>query len=365
MAVYESYYRCGREPFRSNPDPNFFYASPSHREALAQLRYVVQQRKGFAVITGEVGTGKTMLLRSLIETETPKVQIAYIFNPPRTCGALYEAIGDDLDIKLEPRMHPASELNGHLLRSFRAGETVALIFDEAHDLPIEVLEEIRLLTNIETSRAKLLQVILAGQPELEDMLDTPELRALRQRVVFRYSLLPLSRTETANYIASRLNDAGADHSPFTLSACEAVYRCSGGIPRLINVICDNAMLIGYAKDSPTIDHGEVDEVAQDLKLNKNNAEFRGLNTLIPFQRLGGGARRHRLAIVAIVVTLFAIAALLRMGMAHIDSSILISLVDHVSRFLAQSIHWPVGQAAVPSLDSSLPALTLCAAWGVA
>ena len=235
----------------------------------------MQERKGFAVVTGEVGTGKTMLLRSLIETASPKVQIGYIFNPPRTCRALYEAIADDLDIKLESLAHPASELNRHLLQTFRAGGAVALIFDEAHDLPTEVLEEIRLLTNIETSRAKLLQVILAGQPELDAMLDTPELRALRQRVVFRYSLSPLSQADTMNYIASRLNDAGADRSPFTLAACEAVYRYSGGIPRLINVICDNAMLIGYAKGSPIIEPGEIDEVAEDLKLNKAGKQHPG------------------------------------------------------------------------------------------
>ena len=361
MAVYEAYYGCAREPFSLNPDPSFLYASPSHREALAQLRYVVQQRKGFAVVTGEVGTGKTMLLRSLIETGGPQVQIGYIFNPPRTARALYEAIADDLDIKLEPAAHPASQLNRYLLETFRAGGSVALIFDEAHDLPTEVLEEIRLLTNIETSRAKLLQVILAGQPELDAILDTPQLRALRQRLVFRYSLAPLSQADTVNYIASRLRDAGAERSPFTLGACDAVYRYSSGIPRLINVICDNAMLLGYAKGSPFIEDAEIDEVADDLKLNNGKTQVRGVNTPSGVPRFAAAAWRHRLAIIAIVAVAFTVAALVRMAMASTDSSILVPLVDQVSKFFAYSMRWLVGQATAASPDPRLRAASLSAA----
>jgi general secretion pathway protein A len=361
MAVYESYYRCAREPFSLNPDPGFLYASSSHREALAQLRYVVQERKGFAVVTGEVGTGKTMLLRSLIETASPKVQIGYIFNPPRTCRALYEAIADDLDIKLESLAHPVSELNRHLLQTFRAGGAVALIFDEAHDLPTEVLEEIRLLTNIETSRAKLLQVILAGQPELDAMLDTPELRALRQRVVFRYSLSPLSQADTMNYIASRLKDAGADRSPFTLSACEAVYRYSSGIPRLINVICDNAMLIGYANGSPIIQPGEIDEVAEDLRLNKAGKHIRGADTSGGVPSFGAAAWKRPLAIVVILAAALSIAALVRVAMANSDSSILVPWLGQLGRFFAQSVHWLLSGTAHVTADPSLLASSLCAA----
>ena len=153
MAVYETYYGCRQEPFSLSPDPGFLFAAAPHREALAQLRYLILERKGFAVITGEVGTGKTMLLRKVMEDVGPNVQTGYVFNPPRTRQALYDAIADELGLDLDGNPNPAMELNRHFLSTFEAGTTVVLIFDEAQALPIEVLEEIRLLTNIETPRA--------------------------------------------------------------------------------------------------------------------------------------------------------------------------------------------------------------------
>ncbi len=266
MAVYEAYYHCRREPFSLSPDPSFLYAAEPHREALAQLRYLVQERKGFAVVTGEVGTGKTMLLRSLIESVGPKVQTAYVFNPPRTISALYDSIGYELGITLNGAANPAAVLNRHFLSAYENGGTVVMIFDEAQSLSIELLEEIRLLTNIETSSTKLAQVILAGQPEFDAKIDSTELRALRQRLVFRYSLTALSPSDTVRYIAARLGAAGAQRSPFTLKACGAVHRYSGGVPRLVNVICDNAMLAGYATDSLTIDEEQIADAAADLRL---------------------------------------------------------------------------------------------------
>lgn len=266
MAVYEAYYHCQREPFSLSPDPSFLYAAEPHREALAQLRYLVQERKGFAMVTGEVGTGKTMLLRSLIETVGSGVETAYVFNPPRAISGLYDSIGYELGIALNGAANPAAVLNRHLLSACEKGGTVVMIFDEAQSLSIELLEEIRLLTNIETSSTKLAQVILAGQPEFDAMIDSTELRALRQRLVFRYSLRPLSPSDTLRYIAARLRAAGAQCSPFTLEACGAVHRYSRGVPRLVNVICDNAMLAGYATDSLTIDEGQVTDAAADLRL---------------------------------------------------------------------------------------------------
>jgi general secretion pathway protein A len=266
MAVYEAYYNCQREPFSLSPDPSFLYTAEPHREALAQLRYLIQERKGFAVVTGEVGTGKTMLLRSLIESAGPKIETAYVFNPPRTIGALYDSIGDEFGVKLNGATNPAAVLNRHFLSVFQSGGTAVMIFDEAQSLSIELLEEIRLLTNIETSSAKLAQVILAGQPEFDSMIDSTELRALRQRLVFRYSLTALSASDTVRYIAARLGAAGAKRSPFTLKACVAVHRYSGGVPRLVNVICDNAMLSGYATESTMIDEQKVAEAAADLRL---------------------------------------------------------------------------------------------------
>jgi general secretion pathway protein A len=266
VAIYEAYYHCRREPFSLSPDPSFLYAAEPHREALAQLRYLVQERKGFAVVTGEVGTGKTMLLRSLIESVGPKVQTGYVFNPPRTISALYDSIGYELGITLNGEANPAAVLNRHLLSAYGNGGTVVMIFDEAQSLSIELLEEIRLLTNIETSSTKLAQVVLAGQPEFDAMIDSTELRALRQRLVFRYSLRALGASDTVRYIAARLRAAGANRLPFTLNACNAVHRYSGGVPRLINVICDNAMLAGYATDSLTIEEEEIADAAGDLRL---------------------------------------------------------------------------------------------------
>jgi general secretion pathway protein A len=266
VGIYEAYYNCRREPFSLSPDPRFLYLAPSHREALAQLRYMVEGRKGFAVLTGEVGLGKTTLLRSLLERVGPKVHTGYIFNPPRSVPELYASIGAELDLNLDHLTSPINELNQFLLKTFRSGSTVALIFDEAQRLSIDTLEEIRLLSNLETPTAKLLQVILAGQPELDILLDSVGLRALRQRIVMRHSLSPLGAEDTINYIANRVRVAGAKRSPFTLSACRSVYSFSRGVPRLINLICDNAMLSGYAADSPQVDRRRVEMVARELRL---------------------------------------------------------------------------------------------------
>jgi len=348
MAVYEAYYHCRREPFSLSPDPSFLYASASHREALAQLRYVVQERKGFAVVTGEVGTGKTLLLRSLLQRTGPKVQSAYIFNPPPTCHALYDAIGEDLGLKLDFTATPATQLNRHLLKASAEGGTVVFIFDEAHSLSFEVLEEIRLLTNIETSSAKLLQVILAGQPELDAMLETRELRALRQRLVFRCSLAPLSQPDTLRYIASRLREAGAQQSPFTLAACNLVYRYSEGLPRLINVICDNAMLLGYAKGSPEIEEADIQEVAADLKLAKAFAHEPHLNTLardnsvVPKPTRATWRRRMAVGAFVAVAGVAVITVILALITDHF--LLLTPLMDQVGRLFSHSIYWLAGHA---------------------
>jgi general secretion pathway protein A len=268
VALYETYYHCRCEPFSLTPDPYFLYGSASHREALAQMQYVIEQRKGFAVLCADVGLGKTILLHGLLEHVGRQVRTAYIFNPPRSVPELYALMGNELELGLNGAGSAMIRFNDYLLDVFRTGGTVALVFDEAQHLPISVLEEIRLLSNIEAPNAKLLQVILAGQPELDVKLDSYELRALQQRIVFRYSLAPLGLSETAGYIVSRLNTAGADRSPFTPKACHAIYRYSKGNPRLINQICDNAMLAGYTTDSPLIDTLQIEEAAADLRLER-------------------------------------------------------------------------------------------------
>ena len=291
-----------------------------------------------------------MLLRTLLETADPRVQSGFIFNPPRSSEALYSAIADDLDIKLHSATNPAIQLNRHLLKTFESGGTVVLIFDEAHDLPLEVLEEIRLLTNIETSSAKLLQVILAGQPELDAMLETHELRALRQRLVFRYSLAPLSQGDTIRYIASRLYQAGAQRSPFTPAACEMVHRYSEGVPRLINVICDNAMLIGYAKGSSTIEGDEIREVAVDLKLAKPDRPL--LDSLQPEKpitfRSGRKVWQSRLAAAAVVIVAIAVLMAATLAMTPGQPSALTPLMAGMARIFSHPLSWLTGAANTPS-----------------
>ncbi|MBV8361307.1 MAG: AAA family ATPase [Deltaproteobacteria bacterium] len=305
MGIYESYYDCCIEPFNLSPDPRFLYLSPTHREALAQLRYVVDMRKGFAVLTGEVGLGKTILLCTLLERVGPQVHSAYILKPPRSVPELYATIANDLELGLGGATSAITRLNEFLLEISRVGGTVALIFDEAQQLPIQVLEEIRLLSNIEAPDAKLLQVILAGQPELDRLLGTPKLLALRQRIVMYHTLAPLVLEDTLNYIANRVRIAGAPQSPFTLDACRAIHRLSGGVPRLINLICDKAMLSSYASDSARIDRRCVERVASELQLKAAPATATASR-----QKRNPGAQRWRgtLAAAGIALLLVLLAA---------------------------------------------------------
>jgi general secretion pathway protein A len=314
MAIYEKYYCCQREPFSVSPDPSFLYNSATHREALAELCYLVQERKGFALVTGEVGTGKTLLLRSLMESLAPNVETAYFFNPPHTREALYAALADELDIDLNGHANPAVILNRHFLEIREKGGTVVLIFDEAQSIRPSMLEEIRLLTNLETTHAKLVQVIMAGQPELDVAMDSMELRALRQRLLFRFTLAPLQAEDTGRYIAARLATAGAHTSPFTDEACRAVHHYSRGIPRLINVICGNAMLAGYACDKPIIGEELIDEVIADLKLvGTPHSQHHVLPTDINNNRSVLSSRRRLLVALAIA------SVLLVMSIATVDA----------------------------------------------
>lgn len=269
MGIYEHYYNCRQEPFRLNPDPSFLYLANSHREALAQLQYTVDTRRGFAVLTGEVGTGKSTLLRALLERVGDEVQTAYIFNPPRSLDELYGAIEAEWEVTLGDAASRRNQLNRYLLARYLAKRNLVLIFDEAQSIAAEALDEIRLLSNLETAQTKLVQIILAGQPEFDVMLDSPEFRALRQRVAMRHRLRPLDQRETAEYIASRLRIAGAAQSPFTPAACERVYHYAEGLPRLINLICDNAMLAAYADNQKRIEKRAIVSVAQGLGLDRN------------------------------------------------------------------------------------------------
>lgn len=267
MVVYSSFYNFQREPFSLSPDPGFLYMAPTHREAIAQLTYTVQARKGLAVLTGEVGTGKTTLMRNLLESVGDDVRTAYLLNPPRSRTELFAALASEFELAPAAPEEWNLLLQRFLLDSFRNGKTVVALFDEAQEIPREILEEIRLLSNLETSNTKLLQIILAGQPELDAILDSNELRALRQRIALRYSLSALAPEETVQYILLRLKRAGADRSPFDMQACRAIHKYAAGIPRLINQLCDQCLLSGYVANRRVVDAQRVRSVVVAARLD--------------------------------------------------------------------------------------------------
>jgi general secretion pathway protein A len=269
--MYKTFYNLQRNPFEITPDPAFLFPTVRHNEALAALYYGVTAHRGFVVLTGEVGTGKTLILRSLLGLlQRRDVAFALIFNP--TLSPLefmrYIALDFGLPVAGKAKDELIHVLNGFLLQRHQKGLTTILVVDEAHHLSPEILEEIRLLTNLETSQQKLLQIVLAGQPELDLMLDSHELRQLKQRIALRCHLDALTASETREYMRRRLRIAGAPaaHDIFSGPAMEAVFCQSRGIPRLINTICENALLAGYAKHAATVTSEIIDGVARDLRL---------------------------------------------------------------------------------------------------
>ncbi len=283
--MYKSFYNLQRNPFEITPDPSFLFPTTRHNEALASLYYGVTAHRGFVVLTGEVGTGKTLILRSLLGLlQRRDVAFALIFNP--TLSPLefmrYIALDFGLPVAGKAKDELIHVLNTFLLQRHQKRLTTILVVDEAHLLSPEILEEIRLLTNLETSQQKLLQIVLAGQPELDQKLDSHELRQLKQRIALRCHLDPLKPSETKEYMGRRLRIAGAPAGSeiFSEPAIDAVFRHSRGIPRLINTICENALLSAYAKHAATITPEIIDDVARDLRL--------GIITVEP--KNNGGAR---------------------------------------------------------------------------
>ncbi|MGA3213122.1 MAG: AAA family ATPase [Terriglobales bacterium] len=290
--MYESFYGMTRNPFGLSPDPRFYYPTPAHNEALANLSYGISKRKGIIVLTGEVGTGKTLLLRYLIEALIKaKIHYSYIFNPKLSPADFLHYVMADFGIK-QPgtsRGEMLLQFNQFLIDVYRRGSTAVLLVDEAHQLSTEVLEELRLLTNIETSQQKLLQIVLVGQPELDELLDSNELRQLKQRIALRCRLQPLDEANLHGYIVCRLQKAGAGERAAELFPREALDRIrhySGGVPRLINTICDSALVNGYARRETAIHPEEIEEVAADLRLNVyTQAPKRGSNGDSPEEAL--------------------------------------------------------------------------------
>src|SRR5260221_5793358 len=244
--MYDVFLGISENPFSLSPDPTFLYRSPQHEEALANLIYGVQSRKGFIVLTGEVGTGKTTMLECLREfLESQFVEFAFIFNSRINPTQFFEMIAYDLDLRCErtSKTEVLFALNNLLIQQANEGRTTVLIVDEAHNLEWDVLEEIRLLGNLENRRGKLLQIILAGQPEFDRKLDAPNLRQLKQRIVLRYCLKPFTEAESVEYVETRMAIAGmSPQTVFSPEVLSEIHRRSQGIPRLINGICDNCML---------------------------------------------------------------------------------------------------------------------------
>jgi general secretion pathway protein A len=266
--VYLTFYGLKEKPFNATPDPKFLFLTPAHREALAQLLYGVQMRKGFIVLTGEVGTGKTTLLQTLLHRLDGNTKVAFLFNSALPFDGLLEYALEDFGVaqKAGTAAQRLFALNTFLIERWRSGQTTVLILDEAQNLEPPILEQVRLLSNFETPKEKLLQILLVGQPELEVKLALPELRQLRQRIGLRCRIPPLTADQIPDYIRSRLRIAGArDLALFTDSAIGRIAEYAGGIPRLINLVCDHCLLFGYAEQKGKIDRNIVGQAIEYLE----------------------------------------------------------------------------------------------------
>jgi general secretion pathway protein A len=269
--MYKQFFGLTRNPFEISPDPFFYHPTPRHNEALANLHYGVGRRKGFIVITGEVGTGKTLLVRCLLsELRKNNIAFAYVFNPLLPVVEFFQYIMADFGLPYAGRTKTEMllDLNRFLIQRHARGLITALVVDEAQALRADLLEEIRLLTNLETSQQKLLQIVLMGQPELEIVLDSPELRQLKQRISLRCQLLPLDEPQTRAYVLSRLERAGAPAEPpiFSDEALSKLFEYSRGIPRIINNLCENTMVSAFSCEQRPVTAEMVTDVAADFRL---------------------------------------------------------------------------------------------------
>jgi general secretion pathway protein A len=281
--MYAAHFGLKREPFSIAPDPRYLFMSERHREALAHLLYGVRGGGGFVLLTGEIGAGKTTVCRCFLEQVPKRTNVAYIFNPKLTALELLQSVCEEFRITVTARDGTVATLKDHvdalneyLLRTHAAGQNSVLIIDEAQNLSADVLEQLRLLTNLETNERKLLQIILIGQPELRDMLARPELEQLAQRVVARFHLDPLVEEETAHYIKHRLSVAGMSGLiPFDRDARHRIHELTRGVPRRINLLCDRALLGAYASGRQRVDRAIVEKAASEVfDFGRNDAQRR-------------------------------------------------------------------------------------------
>jgi general secretion pathway protein A len=269
--MYKKFFKLKENPFNVNPDPRYLFLTRNTQEALACLTYGIETRKGFILLTGEVGTGKTTLLNKLLEwLHQQRVATAFVFNPRLSVSQFFDFMMADFGIPCETRMKSQVllKLNQWLLERYQAGERAVLVVDEAQNLSPQMLEEIRLLTNLETSTEKLLQIVLSGQPELEWKLNQPQMRQLRQRITLRAKTLPLTLEETRGYVFERLRIAGCDGEEiFSPEAIEMVHRHARGIPRVTNLLSEHALISAFVDQQRPVTPEIVDEVARDFDLH--------------------------------------------------------------------------------------------------
>lgn len=276
--MYEQFFGLKEKPFNVTADPAFLFFSRRHKEAFSHLIYGIKERKGFLEITGEIGAGKTTLCKALLNSLDKKTKSALILNPDLSKFQLLKAILQDLGIAIEKNSIGSlvNKLNEFLIQQLSEENNIILIIDEAQNLKSSLLEQIRLLSNLETEKEKLLQIILVGQPELREKLKSPKLTQLRQRVSVRYHILPLDRDEIDKYIRHRLSVAGSDNCvDFNDGAIEEIYQYSQGIPRLINILCDKALLAAFARETKSITRKVVKECIEELEGFVNEAQTYG------------------------------------------------------------------------------------------
>ncbi|MFN3739381.1 MAG: ExeA family protein [Thermodesulfovibrionales bacterium] len=280
--AYLDFFGLKEDPFRLTPDPEFFYPSESHRTGLSSIEYIARQKEGFCVITGEPGTGKTTLIRKFIEDWRDKADIALILTPQLNARELFIAILEDLGIKSsgETKHDIIKRLRDYLIERTSQGRPILIVIDEAQDLPDDALEELRLLSNIETTTEKLLQIVLIGQPELIEKLERHKLRQLNQRISVKLKLNPLNYDDTRQYLNWRLTKAGRGNIEFKDSAIKAIYKYSGGTPRLINLIASRSIMTAWLKGEKDIKDNHVKTALESLNIEGIKKEGLRLRILL-------------------------------------------------------------------------------------